>query len=264
MELSDSKVKTSPEPIKPTAEVPKHIAIIMDGNGRWAQSQDLPRIEGHRRGVTSVRTIVEECTKIGVEQLTLYCFSSENWKRPKPELDFLMHLLQQFLIEERALILEKGLRFSTIGRTEQLSEAIQAEIKKTQSLTVENTGMNLCLAINYGSRGEIVDAIKSICQDVQAGELPADDINEETVANHLNTAGMPDPDLVIRTAGEMRVSNFLLWQLSYSELWVTQKCWPEFREVDLHEAIDDFSKRQRRYGGLNQDSTSNGGVSNEC
>ncbi|MBX7169292.1 MAG: isoprenyl transferase [Pirellulales bacterium] len=230
---------------------PKHIAIIMDGNGRWAQRQGLPRIEGHRRGVASVRRVTEECTRLDIEQLTLYCLSSENWKRPQRELEFLMHLLEQYMIEERATIMEQNIRVNVIGRRRDIPETVQREMQKTIDLSASNTGLRLCLAINYGSRLEIVDAVRQIAAEVQAGRLAPADIDEQTVANHLYTAGMADPDLLIRTAGEMRVSNFLLWQISYAEIWVTEHCWPEFRESDLHQAIRDFAGRDRRFGGLN-------------
>ncbi len=236
----------------PPSALPKHIAVIMDGNGRWAQGKGLPRIEGHRRGVTSVRKIVEECTRLGIGQLTLYCLSSENWKRPQHELSMLMTLLEQFVIEERAEIMRQNIRFGIIGRRDGLSESVLAEIQKTIDLSSDNDGMKLCLALNYGSRGEIVDAVKQIAADVAAGKLSVEDISEETIDNNLYTADSVDPDLVIRTAGEMRVSNFLLWQISYAELWVTQKCWPDFREPDLHTAIRDFANRDRRFGGLTQ------------
>jgi undecaprenyl diphosphate synthase len=229
---------------------PKHIAIIMDGNGRWAQRQGLPRIEGHRRGVASVRRTTEECARLDVAQLTLYCLSSENWKRPQRELEFLMHLLEQYMIEERSTIMEQNIRVSVIGRRDDIPEAVQREMQKTIDLSAANAGMQLCLAINYGSRLEVVDAIRKIAEAVKAGQLDPAQIDETTVSRHLYTAGMPDPDLLIRTAGEMRVSNFLLWQISYAEIWVTEHCWPEFRESDLHDAIRDFAARDRRFGGL--------------
>jgi len=232
---------------------PRHVAIIMDGNGRWAQRQGLPRIEGHRRGVATVRNVVEECSQLGIEQLTLYCLSSENWKRPQKELDFLMHLLQQYMIEERSSIMEQDLRIRIIGRREGIPENVLHEMDKTIEMSSRNTGPTLCLAINYGSRAEIVDAVRNIARRVQAGELNADDVNEQLVSDQLHTAGMPDPDLLIRTAGEMRISNFLLWQISYSELWITDRCWPEFEAADLREAIRDFAARDRRFGGLNTD-----------
>jgi undecaprenyl diphosphate synthase len=230
---------------------PRHIAIIMDGNGRWAQRQGLPRIEGHRRGVASVRRITEECTRLDIAQLTLYCLSSENWKRPPRELEFLMHLLEQYMIEERSTIMEQNIRVNVIGRRRDIPDAVQREMQKTIDMSASNTGLNLCLAINYGSRLEIVDAVRKIADEVAAGKLKPAEINEQTVADHLYTAGTPDPDLLIRTAGEMRVSNFLLWQISYAEIWVTEHTWPEFREQDLHEAIRDFARRDRRFGGLN-------------
>lgn len=230
--------------------LPRHVAIIMDGNGRWAQSQGMPRIEGHRRGVDSVRAIVEECTRLGLDQLTLYSFSSENWKRPKEETDLLMELLCVFLVSERPLIMEQNIQFCTVGRIHQLAPEVQAELAETETLSQNNTGMKLCLALNYGSRAEIVDATRKIAEKVQAGTLSADEIDEAVISDHLDTASMLDPDLVIRTAGEMRLSNFLLWQLSYAEIWVTDICWPEFRESHLHAAFRDFAKRDRRFGGL--------------
>ena len=231
---------------------PRHIAIIMDGNGRWAQRQNLPRIEGHRRGVTSVRRITEECARLAIEQLTLYCLSSENWKRPPEELDFLMHLLQQYMIEERATIMANDIRVSVIGRRDGIPEPVQREIGKTIDMSAENRGTRLCLAINYGARAELIDAIRSLAVDVRAGRLEPEDVTEQAICRRLYTADMPDPDLLIRTAGEMRISNFLLWQISYAEIWVTQRCWPEFREADLHQAIRDFANRERRFGGLVQ------------
>ena len=230
--------------------VPRHVAIIMDGNGRWAQRRGLPRIEGHRRGVRSVRDTVEVCADLGLEQLTLFCLSSENWKRPEAELRRLMNLLEQFLIEERSEIMRQGLQFATIGRREGLTDGVIREIERSKEVSRSNTGMRLCLALNYGARSEIADAARLIAARVAAGELAVDAIDEDTVAAHLYTAGMPDPDLLIRTAGEMRLSNYLLWQISYSELWVTDKCWPEFQKSDLIEALQDFASRDRRFGGL--------------
>jgi undecaprenyl diphosphate synthase len=245
----------SAQPAAPPLEIPpdkrpRHIAVIMDGNGRWAQQRGLPRIEGHRRGVSSVRRTTEECTRLGIEQLTLYCLSSENWKRPQRELDFLMHLLEQYMIEERTLLLNERVRVSLIGRREGIPDQVLEEVDRTVELTRENTGLRLCLAINYGARAEIVDAARALARDVQQGTLQPDDIDEEKFAARLYTAGMSDPDLLIRTAGEMRVSNYLLWQISYSEIWVTPKCWPDFDEATLHAAIRDFAGRDRRFGGL--------------
>lgn len=235
----------------PVERRPRHIAIIMDGNGRWAQRQGLPRIEGHRRGVASVRRIVEEAARLKLDQLTLYCLSSENWKRPETELNFLMHLLEQYMIEERALIMKQNIRVQVIGRQEAIAPAARDEIDKTIELSRQNKGTCLCLAINYGGRSELVDAVRSIAQEASTGTLPIDEINETTISSHLYTRGMPDPDLLIRTAGEMRISNFLLWQISYAELWVTDKCWPEFQVMDLHDAISSYAGRDRRFGGLN-------------
>ncbi|MEX0670445.1 MAG: isoprenyl transferase [Pirellulales bacterium] len=232
------------------APLPRHVAIIMDGNGRWAQSRGLPRIEGHRRGVASVRRITEHCVRRGIGQLTLYCLSSENWRRPAAELTFLMHLLEQYMIEERALLMRQRVRLSMIGRREGLPTETLEALDRTVALCATNNGMRLCLAINYGSRAEIVDAARSIAHDAAAGRIRPEDVDEESFAARLDTAGMPDPDLLIRTAGEMRISNFLLWQISYAELWVTPVAWPEFEERHLDEAIDAFAARDRRFGGL--------------
>ena len=230
--------------------LPGHVAIIMDGNGRWARSRHLPRVEGHRRGVKSVRGIVEACAELGIQQLTLYCLSSENWKRPQRELNLLMRLLEQYVIEERSEIMRQDLRFTMIGRTEGLGESVLREVGRTVACSEDNSGMRLCLAVNYGSRAELVDAIRAIAGDVALGQLAPEEVTEELVSSRLYTAGMADPDLLIRTAGEMRVSNFLLWQISYAEIWVTEKCWPEFRRPDLVEALQAFASRDRRFGGL--------------
>lgn len=237
-------------PPVPPERRPRHIAVIMDGNGRWAQRQGLPRVEGHRRGVASVRRTTEECARLHIEQLTLYCLSSENWKRPQQELDFLMHLLEQYMIEERSTIMDENIQVAIIGRRDGIPPEVQREIDKTISMSASNTGTRLCLAINYGGRTEIVDAVRRIARKAAQGELGAEEITEATISEHLYTAGMPDPDLLIRTAGEMRISNYLLWQISYAELWVTEKCWPEFEIADLHEAIVEFARRERRFGGL--------------
>lgn len=236
----------------PPEKRPQHVAVIMDGNGRWARRQGLPRIEGHRRGVASVRAITEECARLKLKQLTLYCLSSENWKRPQPELDFLMHLLEQYLVEERATLLREKIRLTVIGRREGIPASVQAEMDRTIAMTAEHDGLNLCLAINYGARSEIVDAVRRIADEVRAGALDPQSLDEATIEARLYTAGMPDPDLLIRTAGEMRFSNYLLWQISYAEFWVTEICWPEFREAELHAAIRDFANRNRKFGGLNQ------------
>jgi undecaprenyl diphosphate synthase len=232
------------------ARLPRHVAIIMDGNGRWAQQRGLPRIEGHRRGVNSVRATIEESCRLGIGQLTLYCLSVENWKRPQEELDFLMTLLRHYLIEERAEILEQNIRFTTIGRRSDLPATVLHEIDENVRLSRQNTGMVLCLAINYGGRTELVDAVRRLAEQARQGTLDPDSIDEATLSDALYTAGMPDPDLLIRTAGEFRVSNFLLWQISYAELWVTDKCWPEFDRACLHTALRDYANRERRFGGL--------------
>jgi undecaprenyl diphosphate synthase len=233
--------------------MPRHIAVIMDGNGRWAIERGLPRAEGHLRGVQSVRATVEECCRLGIVQLTLFCLSSENWKRPQAELDFLMALLKQYLLEERAEILEQNIRFTTIGRREGLPAEVLQEIDENTRVSEGNTGLTLCLAINYGGRGEIADAVQAIAERIQAGELNPEDITESVIADSLYTVGMPEPDLLIRTAGELRVSNFLLWQISYAEIWVTEKCWPDFDVPTLHQAMKDYTQRIRRFGGLTED-----------
>jgi undecaprenyl diphosphate synthase len=223
----------------------------MDGNGRWAQRQNLPRIEGHRRGVASVRRTTEECARLKIEQLTLYCLSSENWKRPQPEIDFLMHLLEQYMIEERTTIMDNNLRVRMIGRREGIPEQVLRELDKTVSMSSTNSGMWLNLAVNYGGRSELVDAVRAIGKRIAAGEIQPGDVTETVIAEHLYTAGLDDPDLLVRTAGELRISNFLLWQISYAEIWVTDRCWPEFDERTLHDAIRDFASRNRKFGGLN-------------
>ncbi len=235
----------------PPEKRPRHVAIIMDGNGRWAENQQLPRIRGHQQGAKTVRTITEECTRLGIDQLTLYCLSSENWKRPQDELEFLMFLLSQYMIDERETLLENNIRLEIIGRRERIPGDVQHEMDKTLAMTAKNTGCCLCLAINYGGRAEIVDAIQKIGCQIQAGDLKPDQIDEELVSQYLYTSGMSDPDLLIRTAGEMRISNYLLWQISYAELWVTKKMWPEFSIADFYDSIRDYSKRNRRFGGLN-------------
>jgi undecaprenyl diphosphate synthase len=230
--------------------LPTHIAIIMDGNGRWAQEKGLPRIEGHRQGVNSVRRVTEEACRLGIPQLTLYCLSIENWKRPEQELELLMQLLETFLVEERSTLTKNNVRLKIIGRRTELPDRVLKRMDETIALTANNTGTTLCLAINYGGRAEIVDAAKSIARRLQAGEISIDAIDEKLLENQLYTQGMPDPDLLIRTAGERRVSNFLLWQISYAEIWITKDYWPDFDIEHLHQSIHDFSRRQRRFGGL--------------
>ena len=247
MTSSDKPLQLDVAPEK----IPKHVAIIMDGNGRWAQRQELPRIRGHQQGAKTVRLITEECARNGIKQLTLYCLSSENWKRPEDELEFLMFLLSQYMIQERETMMENNIRLQIIGKRDRIPADVQTEMDKSLEMTSSNTGACLCLAINYGGRAEIVDAVRQITSKVVSGKLDASEITETTVSDHLYTAGMSDPDLLIRTAGEMRISNYLLWQISYAEMWVTEKMWPEFSIADFHQAIGDFSKRNRRFGGLN-------------
>jgi undecaprenyl diphosphate synthase len=231
--------------------LPRHVAVIMDGNGRWARTRGLPRIEGHRRGADTVRRISEACGRLGIPYLTLYCFSHENWKRPAEELSFLMSLLKQYLIRERATLAERQVRLKIIGRREGLPADVLEEMDHSVALSQHHTGLTLCLAINYGARQELADAARRIAEEVRAGHLAVEEIGEQTIQERLYTSELPDPDLVIRTSGEMRVSNFLLWQISYSELWVTSKAWPEFSEDDFAEALADFSQRQRRFGAIN-------------
>jgi undecaprenyl diphosphate synthase len=227
----------------------------MDGNGRWAERRGLPRYEGHRRGSEVVRVITEESAALGLEHLTLYCLSSENWKRPKSEIDFLMELLKSYLISERPRLQKNNMRLSIVGSRVNLPEDVIAEMDTSIAETASNTGLNLCLAINYGSRQEIVEAVRRVVNDFlpngsHAGNVPNDVITEQFFGQHLYTANMPEPDLLIRTAGEMRLSNFLLWQLSYAEFWVTQTLWPDFTPELLREAVNDFGKRERRFGGI--------------
>ncbi len=231
---------------------PRHIAIIMDGNGRWAKARGLPRIEGHREGAANVRRITEEASRLGLEQLTLFAFSSENWRRPAEEVAFLMELYRAHVVQERPTMMKNNIRFRTIGRREGIPDHVLEEVDRTIETTAANTGTTLCLAVNYGSRREIVDAARTLAERAARGGLDPATISEETFDAALDTAGMPDPDLLIRTASEMRLSNFLLWQISYAELCVTDMRWPDFREADLHEAVRDFAGRERRFGGLPQ------------
>ena len=229
---------------------PRHIAIIMDGNGRWAQERGLPRFEGHRVGGDNVPRITLEASDLGLGQLTLFAFSSENWRRPPEEIAFLMELYGQYLSRERPTMMKNNIRFRTIGYREGIPEHVLAEVDRTVEISAGNTGTTLCMAVNYGSRREIADAARALAERAARGGLDPATITDETFGDALDTAGMPDPDLLIRTAGEMRLSNFLLWQLSYAELWVTPKRWPDFHEADLHQAIRDYAGRERRFGGL--------------
>ena len=232
---------------------PDHLAIIMDGNGRWARRRGWMRVRGHQEGIDSVRQITTECARLGVQSLTLYAFSVENWKRPRKEISFLMKLLGDFLIAERPTLAKNDIRLRAIGRVGDLPEAALAELRETERLTADNGGMVLRLALSYGSRTELADAARALAADVESGVLDKEAIDEETLRSYLYDPATPDPDLVIRTAGEMRLSNFLLWQASYSELYVAECGWPEFREPQLHEAIRSYTSRVRKFGGLIED-----------
>ena len=234
----------------PRAALPRHVAIIMDGNGRWARQRGLPRIEGHRNASTAVREVVTTCARLGLECVTLYSFSIENWKRPADEVGGLMSLYAEYLAKERQLILDNDMRLVQIGRRAELPPAVLRELELTEKLSCNNRGTTLCLALNYGSRNEIVDAVQSLARRVVAGDLRPEQISEETISQALDTAGLCDPDLVIRTAGEMRLSNFLLWQISYAELYISPVLWPDFRGAHLLEAIRVFASRERRFGDV--------------
>ncbi|HUK82415.1 MAG TPA: isoprenyl transferase [Verrucomicrobiae bacterium] len=231
--------------------VPRHVAIIMDGNGRWAKQRGLPRIEGHRAGAESVRAIVRACGELGIEYLTLYAFSIENWNRPKAEVAALMHLLEFYLKQEIPELNKNNVRLTAIGRIHELPESGQKQLQKSIEALSKNTGLTLVLALSYGGRAEIVDAVREITREVKAGRLDVADIDEKVISNHLYTRSIPDPDLLIRTSGEMRVSNFLLWQISYAEIHVTETLWPDFRKPQLLGALEAYSKRHRRFGRVN-------------
>jgi len=228
--------------------VPIHIAVIMDGNGRWAKRRGLPRVSGHQAGAESVDEIVTGCRELGVRYLTLYSFSKENWGRPKGEVSFLMDLLSNYLKERLDKMLKNDIRFNCIGELSDLPEMVQRQIRDTVDKTVHNKALTLTLALSYGGRQEITHAAKALCRAVQAGEMKIEDIGLKQFERFLYTNGVPDPDLVIRTSGEYRLSNFLLWQSSYAELYVSHKLWPDFRRADLEEAIREFGKRERRFG----------------
>jgi undecaprenyl diphosphate synthase len=244
----------------PPTRFPRHIAIIMDGNGRWAVRQGLPRMEGHAAGAKIVTRMVTECVELrkahqGPDYLTLYSFSLENWKRPVEEVAFLMQMYIDYLRQQRPSMMENNVRFHQIGRTDHLPDPVLDEMNQTLEETKNNDGLNLVLALNYGSRAEITDAVREIAQAVAQGTLDPRDISEETITRHLYTAGMPDPDLLIRTAGEMRLSNYLLWQISYAELFISDVLWPDFDAAELHKAIASFASRNRRFGALDHTNT---------
>jgi len=231
-------------------ELPRHVAVIMDGNGRWAQRRHLPRIAGHKAGTETARTTIETCARLKIEALTLYAFSVENWRRPKAETDFLMQLLREYLRQEMPLIQKNNIRMKFLGRADDLPEAVQRDTREAERETAKNTGMVLCVALNYGGRAEIVDAVNQVLSEKK--EAPWQPVTEEELAEKMYTAGLPDPDLLIRTSGEMRVSNFLLWQIAYAEIYVTETLWPDFNRARLLEAFVDYQRRERRYGGIGE------------
>jgi len=234
----------------PADKLPQHIAVIMDGNGRWARERGLPRIEGHRRGSESVRACTTACIEAGVPYLTLYAFSKENWQRPADEVGALMILLDRFLAERTAEIMERNIRLLAIGHLQDLPDKARTRLEDTIAKSANNTAMTLTLALSYGARTEIVDAARRIAREVKAGTLDPETVSEDTISSHLYTAGIPDPDLLVRTSGEMRISNFLLWQISYAEIVVTPKLWPDFTKEDLFAAMQEYARRNRRYGGI--------------
>lgn len=244
--------QSDPRATKSSSEIPRHIAIIMDGNGRWAKSKNLPRIAGHREGVESVREIVKSCARIGVKYLTLYTFSTENWKRPKTEVTTLMRLLVKVLRREIQELHNNDVRLQAIGDIPALPEDVQKELADAIDKTRNNKTLTLVLALSYSGRWEIVDAVRSIARDLKEGKISEEEIKIDTFSKYLNTKNIPDPDLLIRTSGEMRISNFLLWQLAYSEMYITPVFWPQFREKDLLEAIADYGKRERRFGKVSE------------
>lgn len=230
------------------SRVPSHIAIIMDGNGRWARQRNLPRLAGHRAGVENIRRILPECVRLGVRYLTLYAFSTENWSRPSYEVNGLMAILSEFIDRETQHLHEEGVQIRHLGRLEELSEPLQRKIHAAINLTRTNNQLTVAVALNYGGRADIVDAVRSVI----AEGVPASKIDEQCITNHLSTHGMPDPDLIIRTSGEWRLSNFLIWQAAYSEYWTTATFWPDFGPELLQQAIQDYGRRERRYGGLSE------------
>ena len=233
------------------ARLPRHVAVIMDGNGRWAQRKHLPRVAGHRVGTQTARTTIETCARLKIDALTLYAFSVENWRRPKTETDFLMQLLREYLRTEMPLIQRNDIRMRFLGRSDELPAGVRQDMRNAEEKTAGNRGMVLCLALNYGGRAEIVDAANAILAERSSQARPAR-VTEEELSRRLYTAGLPDPDLLIRTSGEMRVSNFLLWQIAYAEIFVTETLWPDFNRARLLEAFIEFQKRERRYGGIRE------------
>jgi undecaprenyl diphosphate synthase len=238
----------SPEELRHRGNLPRHVAIIMDGNGRWAQARGVPRLLGHRAGRESVREAVKGCVALGIEALTLYTFSIENWNRPKREVNALMAILRATLREERKELREQNVRLQVIGRTHELPEAVRNVLDETRDYLASSTGLTLTLALSYSGRADIVDAVRALLAQAGGGSLDPRCVTEESLARHVSTASLPDPDLLIRTSGEMRISNFMLWQLAYTELWITDTRWPDFRRRHLYQAVADFQRRERRFG----------------
>ncbi len=232
------------------SEIPRHVAIIMDGNGRWAESRGLPRVAGHRAGALAIRPVLKRASELGVEVLTLYSFSSENWNRPTDEVDALMELCCEKLAQERESLVEMGVRLRRIGKREGLPKSVLQELDETEAATAGGRKITLALALNYGSRGEITEAVRSLAQRTLQGEIAPEDISEELISQSLYTADFPDPDLLIRTAGQMRLSNYLLWQLSYAEILFTSVLWPDFSPSDLEKTVQEYGRRRRTYGGI--------------
>jgi undecaprenyl diphosphate synthase len=245
--MSSATSHLSPEA---RASLPKHVAVIMDGNGRWAKQRSLPRIEGHRQGAESARTIIRTAGELGIKYLTLYAFSAENWNRPKDEVEALMKYLIHYLKTETPELNKNNVRLEVIGQIYRLPDNVQEQLKKSIATLSKNNGLTLVMALSYGSRIEIVDAVRGIAEKVKRGRLDPADITEQVFAQHLYTRNIPDPDLLIRTSGEMRVSNFLLWQISYAELVITPTLWPDFRKPQFHEALEEYARRHRRFGGV--------------
>lgn len=249
---ASEKDRKEQERLREEGEIPVHIAIIMDGNGRWAQKRGLPRIAGHREGVESVRDIVEACGQLGVQFLTLYAFSTENWKRPEEEVSLLMRLLLKALRDEADRLHKNNVRLRAVGDVSRLPREVGNELRDGIEKTKDNTGLTLVLALSYSGRWDLAEAVKAIAAEIAAGRLRPEQVTEELLSSHLSTAGFPDPDLMVRTSGEFRVSNFLLWQLAYSEIHITPKYWPDFRRADLYGAIRDYQRRERRFGMVSE------------
>ncbi|MFZ5642405.1 MAG: isoprenyl transferase [Bacillota bacterium] len=246
--MEEESLKAAIDP----SRMPRHVAIIMDGNGRWARRRGMPRAYGHRAGVESLREVVKASSEIGLQYLTVYAFSTENWKRPREEVDNLMDLLVEYLEKEIYDLCKNNVKVKAIGKIADLPPKAREAVVKAHKMTENCSGLNFNIALNYGGRTELEDAVRSICSEVAAGKLTPDDINQKIISDHLYTSGQPDPDILIRPAGDLRVSNFLLWQLAYTEFWLSDVMWPDFRRSHLIQAVVDFQRRKRRFGGLNE------------